>query len=299
MDFFDIQFNGCGGVNFTSATLTREEVRTVVQAAAASGLGGFCPTVITADFATIRHAFATLAAAECATMMPAFHLEGPYISPLDGYRGAHPVEHVRSPCWDEFRRWQDAAGGRIRLVTLAPETAGAIGFIAKLTAANVVVALGHTAATGDEIRAAVEAGAKLSTHLGNGCAALLPRHENAIWEQLAEDRLWASVIADGQHLTPAVLACILRVKSPMRTILTSDASPLAGVAPGQYELWGKTLDVLPTRRIVVSGTPYLAGSYATLPECARYLHETCGVSWPDVVQMACVNPRKLLGLPAF
>src|SRR5262249_6132555 len=154
---------------------------------------GLCPTLVTNSFEVIQHGFATLAKAcddpDLSRAIPCFHLEGPYISPDDGPRGAHPKAHVRAPDWDEFRRWQDAADGRIRLVTLAPEHDSAPTFIEMLTAAGVVVALGHTAATGVRIRDAVRAGARLSTHLGNGCHAQLPRHDNVIWEQLANDGL--------------------------------------------------------------------------------------------------------------
>ncbi len=147
--------------------------------------------------------------ADIARAVPALHLEGPYISPEDGPRGAHPRRHVRPPDWDELCRFQEASGGRIRLVTLAsPEHDGALAFIEKAAASGVVVALGHTAASGQRIRDAVKAGARLSTHLGNGCSATLPRHENPIWEQLAEDGLWASVICDGWHLTPAAMSAV-------------------------------------------------------------------------------------------
>src|SRR5205807_8371003 len=131
-------------------------------------------------------------------------------------------------------RLQDAAGGRIRLVTLAPEHEGALAFIDRLVDSGVVVALGHTGASGSRIRDAIRAGARLSTHLGNGCHALLPRHDNYLWEQLAADELWASIICDGHHLPPPVVRCLLRVKTPTRTILTCDAGSLAGLPPGRY-----------------------------------------------------------------
>src|SRR5262249_39118557 len=157
---------------------------------------GLCPTLVTNSAEALLHGFATLRRAcetdpKIARAVPALHLEGPYISPEDGARGAHPKEHVRPPSWDEFCRFQDAAGGRIRLVTLAPEHEGALQFIERLTKNGVVVSIGHTNASGPRIREAIAAGAKLSTHLGNGSHAMLPRHDNYIWEQLAADELWA------------------------------------------------------------------------------------------------------------
>jgi len=233
-----------------------------------------------------------------ARALPGLHLEGPYISAEDGPRGAHPLRHVRPPAWDEFRRFQDAAGGRIRLITLAPEHDGALPFIEKLTASGVVVALGHTAASSACIRAAIAAGARLATHLGNGCHALLPRHDNYLWEQLAADQLWASVISDGHHLPPALLRCILRVKTPARTILTCDASSLAGLPPGRYREWDQELEVLPTGRIVVPGTPFLAGSGVFTDACLGHLLALGEVSLTEALDMAAARPRQLLGLEA-
>src|SRR5262249_52959558 len=190
----DLQINGCDGISFNSPKLTVDNVRHVVQVCRRHGIAGLLPTLVTNSFEALAHGFATLARA-CETdpgvarAVPGFHLEGPYIAAEDGPRGAHPREHVRRPDWDEFRRWQDAAGRRIKLVTLAPEHDGAIEFITKLTAAGVVVAIGHTAASGERLRQAVRAGARLSTHLGNGSHAVLPRHDNYIWQQLADDDL--------------------------------------------------------------------------------------------------------------
>jgi N-acetylglucosamine-6-phosphate deacetylase len=189
---FDLQINGGDGRSFNSPQLTPGDIRHVVTVCRAHGIGGFCPTLVTNSAAALAHGLGTIARScdedrALAAALPAVHLEGPYISPEDGPRGAHPPEHVHAPDWDEFQRFQEAAGGRIRLVTLAPEQDGALPFIKKLVAAGIVVALGHTAAGGEQIRAAVAAGACLSTHLGNGTHALLPRHENYLWEQLAAD----------------------------------------------------------------------------------------------------------------
>jgi N-acetylglucosamine-6-phosphate deacetylase len=300
--FFDIQVNGCRGISFNSDTLTTEEIRCVADVCRSHGAGGFCPTLITGSAAALAHGFATLARAceadaELGRTIPAFHLEGPYIAAEDGPRGAHPREHVRRPDWDEFRRWQEAAGGRIRLVTLAPENDGALRFIERLTAAGVVVSIGHTAATPECIRDAVKAGARLSTHLGNGAHATVPRHPNYIWEQLADDELWASVIADGHHLPPAVLKSILRVKTPARTVLISDASSLAGLPPGRYPIWGGEFEVRPEGKVVLPGTGFLAGAAVFLDACVSHVLKLGLSDVRQVVEMASIRPRELLGLP--
>lgn len=299
---FDPQINGCLGISFNSPELTPEGVRLVADECRRHGIGAFAPTLVTNSFAALGHGFATLARvldtdAELARRMPCFHLEGPYISAEDGPRGAHPREHVRDPDWDEFQQWQDAAGGLIRMVTLAPERAGALPFIEKLTAAGVVVAIGHTAATGEGIRAAVSAGAKTSTHLGNGCHATLPRHDNYVWEQLACDDLRASIITDGHHLPATVVKCFVRVKGLSRLLLTCDAGSLAGMPPGRYREWGTELDVLPSGRIVVAGTPYLAGSGHFTDVCVSNLMRMTGMELGNAIRLATLCPRHLLGLP--
>src|SRR6516165_4492839 len=230
---FDLQINGCAGFGFSSEKLTAEQINLIIQECRRHGIASFCPTLVTNSFAALAHGLAVVRKAcetdkAVAAALPAIHLEGPYISPEDGPRGAHSRQHVRKPNWDEFRRLQDASGGRIRLVTVAPELNGGIPFIEELVRDGVVVSIGHTAATGPCIQAAIAAGARLSTHLGNGAHALLPRHPNYIWEQLAADDLWASIICDGHHLPPSVIQCILRVKTPARTILTCDAGGWPG-----------------------------------------------------------------------
>jgi N-acetylglucosamine-6-phosphate deacetylase len=300
--FFDPQINGCLGISFNSPTLNPEQVRIVADECRKHGIGAFLPTLITGSFEAIRHGFTALTKAIggdpiLRLRIPGFHLEGPYISPEDGPRGAHPREHTRNPNWDEFQRWQDAAEGRILMVTVAPERPGMLEFIEKLAAAKVVVAIGHTAATAPRIRDAVSAGARTTTHLGNGCHTVLPRHDNYIWEQLANDDLWASIIADGHHLPPAVIKSFIRGKGVARTLLTCDAGSLAGMPPGKYREWGTDLEVLPGGKIVVAGTPYLAGSGHFTDVCVGNAIRFGGVSLAEAVDMATVRPRQLLGLP--
>lgn len=299
---FDLQINGCHGRGFSTSRLTTEDIPPIIAACRSHGIAGLCPTLVTNSFEVMRHGLETLRRA-CETdaavsrAVAGIHLEGPHISAEDGPRGAHPREHVRPPDWNEFCRLQEASGGRVRLVTLAPEHDGALEFIEKLTAAGVVVALGHTAATGDRIRDAASAGARLSTHLGNGVQAILPRHPNCIWEQLAEDRLWASIISDGHHLPASVVKSIVRVKTPARTVLTCDASNLAGLPPGRYQEWGQDFELLPSGKVVLAGTSYLGGSGVFTDVCVATVMRMAGVSLADALDMAAARPRQLLGLP--
>lgn len=300
--FCDVQINGCLGIAFNAPTLTTDEVRTVTTECRRHGIGRYCPTLITGSFEAIAHGFRTLAKlidtdADLARAIVGFHLEGPYLSGEDGPRGAHPREHIRDPDWDEFQRWQEAAGGRIRMVTLAPERAGAIPFIERLVKAGVVVAIGHTGASREVIRAAIDAGARTATHLGNGCHAVLPRHDNYLWEQLADDRLWASIIPDGHHLPAPVVKSMVRVKTPARMLMTCDAGSLAGLPPGRYTAWGTELEVLPGGKLVVPGTPFLAGSGHFTDHCVDQLIRLGEVTLADAITMATIRPRELLDLP--
>ncbi|WP_020468674.1 N-acetylglucosamine-6-phosphate deacetylase [Zavarzinella formosa] len=301
---FDLQINGCHGISFNAPTLTVAEVRHVVDHSRKHGIAGLLPTLVTNSFEAIRHGFSTLAQAvkqdsTVAKAVPGFHLEGPYISSEDGARGAHPLAHSRNPDLDEFNHWQEAANGMIRLVTLAPELPGALKFIEEVTALGVVVAIGHTSATPARIREAVQAGASLSTHLGNGSHAILPRHDNYIWEQLANDDLWASFIPDGHHLPAAVVKSIIRGKTVSRSIITCDASSLAGLPPGRYREWGNEFEVQAGGRVIVPGTPFLAGSGVFTDTCIGTVIRQSGVTLAEAIDMASAHPRHLFGLPLW
>jgi N-acetylglucosamine-6-phosphate deacetylase len=294
--FWDLQVNGRWGSSFSSPDLTVEQVASIVRAQASLATARLCPTLITAPLDHLVHGLRTIAAAcaafpDVAARVVGIHLEGPFLSEREGYRGAHPAEAVRDPDWRVFQELQEASGRRIAIVTLAPERHTAIEFIRMAVKSGVVVALGHTAADGPTIRAAASAGATLSTHLGNGIASTLARHPNPIWEQAACDLMSASFIADGHHLDLATLKVLAQAKGPARTILVSDASPLAGLPPGTYGNW--TVD--PSRKIVVTGSTYLAGSNQALPAGVRNLHAATGWTLGQVLAAVTTNPARLLG----
>ena len=298
---FDLQINGHGGIWFGKEGITADEVLGVLEAHFRFGVTRLCPTLITNSFEALAGGFAAIRKAcerelWAERMVPGCHLEGPYISSEDGPRGAHPREFVRSPDWDEFLRLQQISGGRIRLVTLAPELPGAIDFISRAVTEGVVVSIGHTAANPQQIAAAVDAGARLSTHLGNGAHGMIRRHPNYIWEQLGDPRLSTSVIADGHHLPASVLRSILRTKSSRNVILTCDAAGLAGCPPGVYTEGAMRMEILADGRIVVAGQrQFLAGSGADTGQCVVEAVRHAGISLPQAVDMAGRNPARLLG----
>jgi N-acetylglucosamine-6-phosphate deacetylase len=300
---FDVQVNGAGGVSYNSADLTVEKVLKSCEWPYKAGTPLFCPTITTSPVDQAVSALTALARAceESATARASFvgfHVEGPYIASEDGPRGAHPLEHTRDPDWDEFRRYQDAAGGRIKIFTLAPEREGALEFIEKATAAGVLISLGHTGATRQRIREAVKAGARMSTHLGNGAHATLPRHDNYIWEQLAADELWAGLIPDGHHLPGPVLKSFCRGKEKDRVCLVSDVASIAGLPAGVYDrVYGEDrVEIHENGKISLAGTPYLAGASLFLDKGIPNTVAFTDASLLDAVEMASINPARLLGV---
>ncbi len=298
----DVQINGYGGQEFSSLELTPERVAEIVRRHFSFGVTRVCPTLTTQNHQVMRHGVATIAAAcerwpDVARGVTGIHLEGPYFSVEEGPRGAHPAEHCRPPDLAEFEAWQGASGGRVRLLTMSPEFADAPQFIAQVVAGGVVVAIGHTGASGAQIRAAVDAGARLSTHLGNGAHRMLRRHPNYIWDQLAEDRLFASLIVDGHHLPPEVVQTIIRAKSASRCLLVSDVSGLAGLPAGRYSSSGCELEILADGRLVIAGQDQLlAGASLPIGVGVANVMRFVSLDLATAIDMASRTPAQLLGL---
>lgn len=300
----DIQVNGFMGFDLNVETVKPSDVSAITRALWRVGTGFFCPTVVTGSFERIAGSLRAIvkaceADAQVARSVIGIHLEGPYISSEDGPRGAHPREHTRDPGWGEFQRWQDIAEGKIRLVTLAPERKGAVPFIEKLVKNGIVVALGHTNASESDIQAAIKAGARLSTHLGNGAHAVIRRHPNYIWEQLAADELWASLIVDGHHLPRAVVKSMMRAKTLARCILISDAVALAGMPPGVYQFAGKKVELTDAAKVCLIGTEYLAGSALELMRGVENSVRFAGISLAEAFGLATKQPARLLGVESL
>ncbi len=238
---FDFQVNGFGGVDFQRDNLTSTEFAHAVAALRQHGTSGIFATLITDEIDALCRRFAALEKL-CATVPSAgaailgYHLEGPWLSPTPGYRGAHPAGPMRAPTLADYERLQAAAHGRLRLITLAPEWPGSAEFIAAVTQQGVHVSLGHTNASEAEIDAAIRAGARFCTHLGNGCPLELPRHDNIVQRLLARDELTACFIPDGIHLPKGVLKNFVRAKPTGRVLFTTDAMAGAGAPPGRYTI---------------------------------------------------------------
>jgi N-acetylglucosamine-6-phosphate deacetylase len=297
----DLQVNGYGGDDANLERPDPDAIISLTKKMIATGVTTYLPTIITAAEVKITAGLRAIAEARqrskfVADAVPYIHVEGPSISPSEGFRGAHPAEQVRPPSLAEFDRWQDASGGLVGMVTLSPHFKGIEEYVSALTAQGVHVALGHTDASSEEIRRAVNAGARLSTHLGNGIAGLIPRHSNVLWPQLAEDRLTATMIADGHHVPADMFKVMVRTKGFDRTILVSDAVAVAGMPPGTYTTpVGGRVELHANGRLSLAGTEFLAGAALALKDGVARAMSMMGCSLADSLQMATENPGRFVG----
>jgi N-acetylglucosamine-6-phosphate deacetylase len=299
--FLDMQVNGYQGSDYSLDDFSEDHLHNIVSMLAASGTTQHIPTIITSPQARILRTLRIISKArqnssDIAAALPGIHIEGPYISSEDGPRGAHDAAYIRDPDFTEFEEWQEAADGNIAIVTVAPERKGAIEFIKKITDSGVIAAIGHTAAAPEQIREAIAAGARLSTHLGNGSHSHIPRLNNYIWEQLAADELMAGMIADGFHLPASVVNVFARAKGLDRLILVSDVALLGGLQPGIYRWGNLDVQVFDDGHLGLLGTGFLAGAAHLLDwDIAHFINFT-GMDLAATIPLCTRNPAKLLKL---
>jgi N-acetylglucosamine-6-phosphate deacetylase len=299
----DNQVNGYKGYSFvnTGRDISLEGIKDLTAAFWEVGITTFMPTLTTNDHSIFLRNFELLAKAkeDPATRgsIAGFHLEGPYISPIDGYRGAHPLIHVRKPDWDEFMELYKASGENILQVTLAPETEGAMEFISKCRELGINVGLGHHDASSAQITEAIDRGAMIATHLGNGMANNINRHINPLWPQLADDRLKISIICDGFHLQPEQIRVFYKTKGAENVVMTSDMSSLGGLEPGFYlNAIGDTLELKPEGVIVYPAQNVLSGAASPLSKMIGHVMKVTGCDLGTAIKMASTNPARLYGL---
>ncbi|MBX2874974.1 MAG: hypothetical protein KTR30_22815 [Saprospiraceae bacterium] len=296
----DLQVNGYVGVDFNTFPIKEAEFMQVISALVQQGVSSFFPTIITNSDRSIVALLEQIDRlctqnSKIAAFVKGIHLEGPFISPLEGARGAHDRKYVKAPDWPLFQRFQKASGHRIKIVTLSPELDGAFGFIEKCVQEDIIVALGHTAASPEQIRAAIDAGASLSTHLGNGAPLSVPRNSNFIYEQLADDRLSASLIADGFHLPNSFLKIALRIKQN-NALLVSDSTMFAGMPPGVYHthIGGRVRLEEDGRLSPVENNKILAGATASILDGINHLLDNGLVTLQQGWSLASIHPNQLL-----
>jgi len=299
--FVDIQNNGWMGTDFTEPGLTVERVKEIARDLISKGTLAFCPTLITGKPEVYEQNFKVLAEAmkdpAIGGHILGIHLEGPFISPKPGAVGAHPQACVLDPDPATFDRFQEWAQGNIRILTLAPEQPNAEALIRHCTGQGVVVSMGHHLANDEQMEAAVQAGAAMCTHVGNGIPNEIHRHNNPLWWQLACDDVCGLFITDGHHLPADLIKVALRSKTTERFIVISDASPLAGMPAGKYTIFNDLPVVIDETGLIYSEqSQSLAGSHSTILQCMNHLASLDLLTEEELIQVGVVNPLKALGL---
>ena len=298
--YFDLQVNGYGGVDFNQDDLTAEQLHAACESLRTDGVQAILATIITEDLPKMARRLRRIVQLRDADDLPrqiiaGFHIEGPFISPIDGYRGAHPKDAVRPANEDEMKCLLEAAGGLTRIVTLAPECDPAMRLTRMLAAQSVTVAAGHCDPTLDQLRAAIDAGLTLFTHLGNGCPMVMHRHDNIIQRALSlANHLWLTFIADGTHVPFVALGNYLRLAGLDRCVVVTDAIAPAGRGPGRYTLgrW----DLLIGDDLVARSPDgsHFVGSAMTMRQAEQNLINRLGLAPSEVEQLTIHNPRSLL-----
>ena len=293
--FFDIHVHGAAAFDFMHANAV--EIDVVGRFLAKKGVAFYLPTTITGPLDTTLHALEVLAGTierqtpSDAAKPLAINLEGPFLCPAK--RGAHPLNQLRAPSVEMLQRFQQAAAGHIRLMTIAPEMPGALELIAYAVAQGIRVSLGHSNATAVETEAAIAAGAASATHIFNAMRALDHREPGIAGIVLDRDELFTEAIVDGVHVHPALVRLWFRSKGAERAILITDGMSATGMGDGTFMLGDLVVEV---RDGVCMSGGVLAGSVLTLDRAVSNLCEITGATLPTAVRLASHNPAKMLGL---
>ncbi len=298
--FIDLQVNGFLGVTFSEDNLNEANFIRVSKELLNRGTAAFVPTIITSSEETYQHNLPILAKAMKAPELQGralgIHAEGPFLSAKPGAVGAHNPDWIRNPSIDFFKKMQEWADGQIKILTIAAENEGAAELTKYAVNQGVAVSLGHHLAVYDDLRKCVDAGATLLTHLGNGIPNEVNRHENAIWSGMACDGLSAMIITDGHHLPPTAIKTIIRAKGIENTIITSDASPIAGMPPGEYHTLGNRAVIEKNGLLHNPDKNCLVGSSATILQCVNYLASLGFLTPEEIIKVAVTNPLRAINL---
>jgi len=296
----DTQVNGWAGVSFSEADLSTDKVNKITEALWKEGVTTYFPTLITIGHERMVENLKVMASAtknkNYKSATPGFFLEGPYISPDDGFRGAHNKDHIRNPSWSEFSQYIKASDNKIAMIGVAPEKEGAMHFIDQCIKNDIYVSLVHHNASASEVNEAVNRGATVSTHLGNGCANMIHRHNNPLWSQLSNDGLVPSIIGDGHHLRPEEINTFYKVKGIDNIFLVSDATKLSGMPPGIYNWAGNEVEMTESGMLKIAKLGVLAGASFPIRTGIINVMKFTGCSLEEAVTMATKTPAKVFGL---
>ena len=304
--FFDIHTHGAANHDVMEGT--PEALCTVSRFMGMRGVGHYLPTTVTAP---VDRTLAALEGISRAIDLAAtqdwdrryarpmgIHLEGPFISHVR--RGVHPAQDILPPDIKLFDRFQQAAGGHIRLITIAPEVPGAIDLIRHCTAQKVRVSIGHTDASSPETNDAIEAGAMSATHTYNAMRPLNHREPGVLGTVLDSERLFAELICDGVHVAPELVHLWLKAKGSYRAVLVTDSMAATGMPDGEYTLGTFAVRVANGRAFaaddLTEGKHTLAGSVLTLDRAVQNLQRFTGASLETAVGLASYNPASLMGM---
>jgi N-acetylglucosamine-6-phosphate deacetylase len=290
--FVDIHVHGGGGAAYTSGD--PDEARAAAAFHRAHGTTTTLASLVTAGLDDLERAVRALAPLVGDRVLAGLHLEGPYLSP--SHHGAHDPALLRPPDPRGLARLLDAAGGTVRMVTVAPELPGGLELVRLAVAAGAVAAVGHTDATYAETRAAFDAGARVATHLHNAMRPLHHREPGPAAAALEDERVTVEMINDGVHVHDAVAALAFRAARPARTALITDAMAAAGMPDGAYELG--PMDVRVREGVArLAGGGSIAGSTLTMDSALRRAVRVLGLPMIDAARAAATTPARLLALP--
>jgi len=300
--FADLQINGCVGVDFSDPRLTEEMFLKAAEYIFSTGTEYFLPTIVTSPEEVYFHNLSVIRGAcekhGILRQVPGVHLEGPFISPEPGAVGAHPADCVRVPDCAFLDKIMDRCGNYVKLMTVAAERPHAEELIRHACSLGITVSCGHELAETTDLERAAKAGAKLLTHLGNGCPNSMNRHHNVIISGMACDALTAMIITDGHHLPAELIKCFYRTKGADRIIITSDAAPVAGLPPGRYNIWGNDA-VLETNGLFHNPEKKcLVGSSASMKDCVEFFRSLGLATEEELRKMSRENPLKMIGVKA-
>jgi N-acetylglucosamine-6-phosphate deacetylase len=300
--YVDLQVNGYADVDFNADELSAERVAVVCQRLRDEGVAGILATVITADLNAMCRRLANIcrvreADPAVAAMIWGIHIEGPFLNEQPGYIGAHPADAARPADIDSMKRLLEAAGGLAKIVTLAPERDAGASVIRFLSDQGICVSAGHCNPSLEELRAALDAGLSMFTHLGNGCPGTLPRHDNIIQRALSlSDRLVFGFIADGVHVPFVALGNYLKCCGLDRAFVVTDAIRGAGLGPGEYTIGNLRVVVDENLATWSADRSHLMGSAGTMRRSEENLRRDLRLTDQQVRQLLVENPRTILGL---
>jgi N-acetylglucosamine-6-phosphate deacetylase len=298
--YVDLQLNGYRGIDFNRDDLAADEMHRACELLRADGVAGALATVITDSLDRMAERLAKITAIRRSDSLVSdviwgVHIEGPFINESPGYVGAHPPEHVRPASVEAMKRLLDVADGLARIVTLAPERDSGLEVTRYLASQGIIVSAGHCDASLDQLRAAIDAGLSMFTHLGNGCPMQLHRHDNVIQRVLSmADRLWVTFIADGVHVAYSALGNYLRCVGQERAIVVTDGTAAAGLGPGHYTVGSKEILIGEELAAWAPDRSHLIGATATMPQVSAKLEGELGLSRDAVVRLTSANPRRAL-----